>query len=835
MKKILVFFFFLLFGLVMTDNVAAQEPMQRSSKITKIGGKDYYMHVVKPGQTLSSICEVYNVTIEEIEKLNPEVKEGLKAGHVLGIPVRPIKEIEPEPIVATPEPEPEPVVEVPEPEPEPAPIVETIDPEPMVMESEPEEEPIAEVMEPEPELEPEPEVVEPDQEPELEPIIEEQELEPIVETPEPEPVVEEPKPESEPEPIVEELEPTPNVEATEPESEPEPVVEMPEPEPEPASIVEDFRYSNRAFYDGKVRVVQKGETLYDIAKEYGVDIADLKAINTGLTNEPPAGTRIVIPSITNRNDYIVHNCEFNERVTSLLKRWKVDEGDFRRMNVSVGSHVFVNQVVLIPIQPIDDFYWIGNEVVEVDEEVEEEEIPEEVFEPIQEETEWVAFDEGFGDAEHCVAALENASRRYKVALMVPLYLNEVDDMELSKEGVRKSQKSRSLSFVQFYEGFMMAVEELEENDGLRMDLSVFDVTDNISTAQSALSQIRGEHYDLIVGPFFGKSFAAVEEYAKSHDIVMVNPLSTRESVIVDNPNVVKVKPGEFGQILTISNLVKNHFSNSNVFIVGMENASDSTFLNLLEHRLNLAVNDEVTVSGEGFLQFARNESSRLEMGSRIVPTVDVEGQVYSTADFRNGVINEVVFENTVKRYDFGEINKLKSQLSGVRNNLIVAYGDDNVFATQMLNSLAKETDRFPIALVCAPNWAKFDKLLVDNLLRMNAIYLSDGFVDYNSYAAKNFVIDFRNKYAVEPQGYAFEGYDMGKFFLSALMRYGDNMIDCLNCCNVPLLMSNYRFINRDNLKDGHDNGRENQYWSVYQYDNETIELKPVNPFEKEEE
>ena len=821
MKKIVVFFFLLLLGAVMTGTAVAQETLQRSSKTTKIGGKDYYMHVVKQGQTLSAISEVYNVTIPEIEKLNPEVKNGLKVGHVLGIPVRPMEEPEPEPVVVTPTPKPEP-------EPEPEPVVVEPEPEPVVVE-------------PEPEPEPEPVVVEPEPEPEPEPVVIEPELEPVVVEPEPEPVVIEPEPEPEPEPVVEaaepEQEPEPEPVVVEPEPEPEPVVEVPEiqPEPEPEPIVEDFRLTNKAFFDGKVRVVQKGETLYDIAKEYGIDVGDLKAFNAGLTNEPAEGTRIAIPSISNRNDYIVHSCEFNERVTSLLKRWKVDEGDFRRMNVSVGSHVFVNQVVLISIQPIDDFYWIGIETVVVDEEEEEEEeTPEEVFEPIQEETEWVAFDEGFGEVERCVAELENASRRYKVALMIPLYLNEVDEMELSKEGFRKSQKSRSLSFVQYYEGFMMAVEELEENEGLRMDLSVFDVTDNVSTAQRALSQIRGEHYDLIVGPFFGKSFSAVEEYAKSHDIVMVNPLSTRESIIVDNPNVVKVKPGEYGQILTISNLVKNRFSNSNVFIVGMENASDSAFLDLLEHRLNLAVNDEVTVSGEDFLQFARNESTRLEMGSRIVPTVDVEGQVYSTADFRRGTINEVVFENAVKRYDFSEINKVKSQLSGVRNNLIVAYGDDNVFATQILNSLAKETDRFPITLVCAPNWAKFDKLLVDNLLRMNAVYLSEGFVDYSSYAAKSFVIDFRKKYAVEPQSYAFDGYDMGKFFLSALTRYGDNMIDCLNCCNVPLLGSNYRFINRDNLKDGHNNGRENQYWSVYQYDKESIELKPINPFEKEE-
>ena len=83
---------------------------------------------------------------------------------------------------------------------------------------------------------------------------------------------------------------------------------------------------------------------------------------------------------------------------------------------------------------------------------------------------------------------------------------------------------------------MMAVDAMEDQ-GLKMNLTVIDVTDNVSTAERALSQIRGMDLDLIVGPFFGKSFAVVEEYAKEHNIVVVNPLSTRESVIVNNPKL----------------------------------------------------------------------------------------------------------------------------------------------------------------------------------------------------------------------------------------------------------------------------------------------------------
>ncbi len=741
MKKKFVFFLFFLFGMLLTGNIMAQEVVERSSEITKIGGKEYYMHRVKSGQTLYSLSKAYNVSIEEIEKLNPEVKDGLKAGHMIGIPVKPVQEPKKE--------DPQPVTMEPESKPQPKPVV--IKHEPAV------------------EVEPEPK-----------------------QEPEPEPVVEQPQ-----------------------------VVEVPVRQPS----------DHRAFYDGKARIVQRGEDLYDIAQEYGIDLVDFRRCNPGLSDTPASGTRIVIPKVVNENDYLVHSCERNERVSSLLKRWKVDENAFRAINVSVGSYVFDNQVVLIPIQPITDFYWIQREGDEMDPIG----VVEEPVEPkdLQEHLNW-DFDFEMGDVPDCVAAPENAHKRYHVALMVPLYLNNVDGVAVSKDKAAKTKRSRVMSFLQFYEGFMMAAETMEER-GMKLDLTVIDVTDNTSTAKNALKTIENQDLDLIIGPFFGKSFDVVEEYAKANGIAMVNPMTTRRSVIEDSPNVIKTKAGDVGMILTISNLVKNYYSDANVFIVSNEKSSDSVFLNQLEHHLNRAVNEEVTVSGNEFLQFARNESERRKMGSRMVPTIDVEGQVYSTGDFQSGTTREIVLTNHVKRYSFGKIGDVKSQLSGVRDNVIIAYGEDNVFATQMLNSLTQSADRFPITLICAPDWQKHEKLLVDNLLKMNAIYVSDFFVDYNSDEAKRFVLRFRQKYVTDPQQFAFEGYDVGCYFLNALMQYGsDDLIDCLHCHQASMLHTNYRFYYKNYLNATGNEGKENLYWSLYQYNKENIELVPINPLKKPE-
>ncbi len=841
MKKI-CYIIGLLFGLLLVSHsVEAQTPFERSKQITKIGGKEYYMHVVKAGQTFEQIEEVYQVTQKEVILYNPEMKDGLKTGYVIGLPVRPPKAVEPEPVIEEPEPvieepEPEPVIEEPEPEPvieepEPEPIIEKPEPEPVIEEpepepvieepepepiieepepepiiEEPEPEPIIEEPEPEPiieEPEPEPVIEEPEpepviEEPEPEPVIEEPEPEPVIEEPEPEPVIEEPEPEPvieepelepiieepEPEPIIEEPEPEPIVEEPEPEPiveepEPEPIIEEPEPEPiveepEPEPIIE--KPEPVVVKVGGRYTVQANEDLYDIAKKFGIDIADFKAVNPGLTTEPYEGMWISVPDILNENDYIIHKCEFNERTTSLLKRWKIDEDEFRAMNVSVGSHVFVNQVVLIPIERIKPEHEIIDEpiVEEIDEpQPSDQPVAIEPDKPVANDEPYYSFNEPMETPE-CFADPDNAKRRYKVALLVPLYLNDVEGLGISKDNLSKLQKARSLSFLPFYEGFIMAAERMVAEEGLKLDLTVIDVTENVSTAQHALEQIERQHFDMIVGPFFSKSFAIIEDYAKAHDILVVNPLSTRNEVIEGNANVIKLKPPMSGQILDVAYLVRNHYPNANVFILSREKVADSLFLTQLEHELNLAVNDEVTVSGDEFLQFARNESQRLEMGSRMVSTITVEGQVYSTNDLQQGTLSRVTLENPVHRYAYNSQNlrSLMSQLSGVRDNVIIAYGDDNVFATQVLNTLKKEADRYPITLVCTPDWTKFEKLLVENLLQMNAIYITDNFIDYNSSEAKHFVREFRRRYAVEPQDYAFEGYDVATYFLTALMRYG---------------------------------------------------------------
>lgn len=83
MNYIRLFYIGLLMCLVIT-NLFSQI---KSNNIKTINEKKYYIHKVEKKQTLYSISKLYNVDLEYIYKLNPELKSGVKADQEIIIPI----------------------------------------------------------------------------------------------------------------------------------------------------------------------------------------------------------------------------------------------------------------------------------------------------------------------------------------------------------------------------------------------------------------------------------------------------------------------------------------------------------------------------------------------------------------------------------------------------------------------------------------------------------------------------------------------------------------------------------------------------------------------------
>jgi len=89
-------FIIILAALVLSAGLNAQEPVpvERTSNKIILEGTVYYIHVVKPGQTLYAIAKAYNISQKEIAVENPGVISGLQVGQALKIPVIPVMEVE---------------------------------------------------------------------------------------------------------------------------------------------------------------------------------------------------------------------------------------------------------------------------------------------------------------------------------------------------------------------------------------------------------------------------------------------------------------------------------------------------------------------------------------------------------------------------------------------------------------------------------------------------------------------------------------------------------------------------------------------------------------------
>ena len=527
--------------------------------------------------------------------------------------------------------------------------------------------------------------------------------------------------------------------------------------------------------------VKKGETLYYVARKFGVDIADLKAANPGLTNFPIEGLPITIPERKIADTFFVHRVEENSKTSNFVKKWNLTEEEFRAINSSVGRRVYADQAVLIPMlkdadkdndlgRNGDSSQSGGKDVVKpvVVVVAIQDTIQEQKADNVETETSSVV------EPRIPCEPLSNArNATYRVALLLPLYLEEVDNIQVRSDYVENARKARPFKFLHYYEGFMMAANKLSE-EGLNLDLQVIDVDEDVNKAKKAIDQMKQSNVDVIIGPFFSRSFSVVSEYAAQNDIMIVNPLSERQNILENNANVVKVKPDYDTQLDALCNLLTEKYQDAlcTVFVpVGKENDSVA-------------------------LAMAKTIKTRVKND-----TVDVNIYPCNNASFKT----------------------LETLSSSKRNTVVVAYGDKLVFATQMLNSLNKTANKTPLTLIALPDWDKFENLLVDNLMRMNAIYFSDYFIDYADSDVNDFVDRFRSLYKYDPDKYAFMGYDMADYFLNALMLYGSKPCDCLQDYSPRMMHTRFDF-NRETRS----NGMENTFWNVYQYDNEETVLKILN-------
>lgn len=512
-----------------------------------------------------------------------------------------------------------------------------------------------------------------------------------------------------------------------------------------------------------------------------------------LMAQQPAKSQIITEY--NGKQYYIHTVQRKQTLRDISELYDVTVAEILFENKELKNNPKQGSIIRIPYKEV-----IVEEVVE-NQEIEDEVIENDTLAYIHE----------------YVPRTFDSDRLYKVALMMPLYLEQVDDKFLKEEVSNKQLLAKPFSYLHFYEGFMIAVDSMASSLDMKIDLKVYDIDQDTNKIANVLCDSTLLDMDMIVGPFHLKPFEKVMEFVSDHDVMVVNPMTNREDLLIGNPNMVKVKPSYSFQMQWIEQLIADKYTDNNIYILAMDGANMET-ARMIEEIALRNVNEYSAVPNAHIKKVIKKHHDALRNEE-----VEFDEEKYQTDNmvFNVSMINQNPDDTTklknqvvVYNYSIDSLKKVKKVASSIRNNVFIAYGDSKVFANEIINKLNIFSKDYPVSLIALPDWSKFDRLFNENLMKLSTVYFDDDYIVYDSYAVGKFICKFREEYGTEPKDMAYHGFNIGWYFLNALMNYGDNVVDGIATYRIPLLNTKYYFERKD-INDGY----ENTFWNVYQYKN----------------
>lgn len=145
-----------------------------------------------------------------------------------------------------------------------------------------------------------------------------------------------------------------------------------------------------------------------------------------------------------------------------------------------------------------------------------------------------------------IGSILYAATTVRVAVLLPL----------------KEQTARGTTFVEFYRGLLMAVEQVK-HEGTSVDVYAIDCGSTETSLQQTLSNGQLASMDVIFGPADAVQVPSLAEYCRQHKIRMVVPFNVPCPQVYGNPWIYQVGVAQELLYPGISTLIMKDLENSN--------------------------------------------------------------------------------------------------------------------------------------------------------------------------------------------------------------------------------------------------------------------------------
>ena len=301
--------------------------------------------------------------------------------------------------------------------------------------------------------------------------------------------------------------------------------------------------------EGRIHVVKRGETLYGIARFYDLDenrILDANQDVQGFNLQP--GMRLQIPEkeeaeqepAFNEEGFAYHKVKRRETLYSIARYYGVEMQEIRLANPELGwGGPKTDQVIRIPLpQTLDRPASLKDTISDVSTPFwESEKIPEDYqYEDLEFEHDnlrrtyriafFIPFDFHVPEPlDSLIKDVNSATRRNRII-----------------ERYRIEEKiPQSVNFLEFFQGSLMALDSLRQT-GMKLDVRFFDTRKSVDHTLSILENNDLDNFDLFIGPFYPFILEVVSDFAYKHKIPLVTPFYNELDLIQFNPYLFQLSP-----------------------------------------------------------------------------------------------------------------------------------------------------------------------------------------------------------------------------------------------------------------------------------------------------
>jgi LysM repeat protein/ABC-type branched-subunit amino acid transport system substrate-binding protein len=139
------------------------------------------------------------------------------------------------------------------------------------------------------------------------------------------------------------------------------------------------------------------------------------------------------------------------------------------------------------------------------------------------------------------------------------------------------------------------------------------------------------------------------------------------------------------------------------------------------------------------------------------------------------------------------LNDLKPLLDETGENVFIIPTDNEAQVSVAVTNLTALAENYDIVLVGTSNLPKLKSIQTENYHRVRLHYLSPTFIDYTTPLTRRFIGRYRETFSGEPSQFSYQGFDVTYYFLNALFSYGKDFRSCLPQYPMELTQMEFSF------------------------------------------